>query len=317
MKSPIALLFVTLLLGACARDEANVLVGTLERDRLELIAEANEPIVAVAVKEGDVVKSGATLVELDATIARARLAGLIAQADVAERRLAELVKGPRAQEIREARAAVEAAASAERTAQNEFKRIDDLVERRLLSQSQLDAARAERDRAIAALKQSRAQLDLLIEGTRRESIEQAQAELTRAKAALTEVEMSLSRHTVRAPRDGTIEALPFKLGERPPTGAPVVVMLAGGTPYARIYVPEVRRAELSPGTQVRVTLDGVEREFVGVTRFIAAQAQFTPYYALTQEDRSQLSYLAEIDLIESEAQALPVGIPVQVRVPTR
>jgi len=303
--------------AACSNDEADVLVGTLERDRLELIAEANEPIVAVGVREGDKVAAGARLLVLGTQTAQARLEQAQAAVNVAERRLAELVKGPRAQEIQEARAALEAAASAERTATNEFERVHDLVERRLLSQSELDAVRAQRDAAVSQHRQARARLDLLLEGTRREEIEQAQAELERARAVLTEVETSFTRHTVVAPRAGTIEALPYKLGERPPAGAPVVIMLADGAPYARIYVPETRRTQIAPGSQVRVSVDGAARDYAGTARFIAAQAQFTPYYALTQEDRSRLSFLAEIDLTEPEAQSLPTGIPVQVRLEAR
>lgn len=306
------LALLAFVLGGCADREADVLVGTLERDRLELTAEANEPILSIDVKEGDVVKPGSTLVQLDSHVARAQLDQATAAVAVAERRLAELVKGPRAQEIREARAALQSAASDERTAQNEFGRVSDLVERRLLSQSQLDTARAERDRATAAHTQARARLDLLLEGTRREAIEQAEAEFQRAKSALTALDTRLARHTIVASRPGVIEALPFEVGERPPVGAPVVVMLAEGAPYARIYIPEARRAQVAAGTQLRVRVDGVEREFSGVARFIAAQAQFTPYFALTQDDRSRLSYLAEIDLTEPEARSLPTGIPVQV-----
>jgi HlyD family secretion protein len=50
----------------------------------------------------------------------------------------------------------------------------------------------------------------------------------------------------------------------------------------------------------------------GVVRFVSADAAFTPYYALTQEDRSRLSYLAEIDLPDDAARDIPSGVPVQV-----
>jgi HlyD family secretion protein len=304
--------FAALVVCACANDAPDQLVGTLERDRLELVAEANEPIMAIAVKEGDAVAAGTTLLKLNSATAQARLDQATATVNVAERRLAELVKGPRSQEILEARAALESAISAERTATNEYERVDDLVERRLFSQSQLDAAQAQRDSAVSVHKQARARLNLLLEGTRREAIEQAEAELKGATAALAELQTSLARHTVLAPRAGRIEALPFKLGERPPVGAPVVVLLADGAPYARIYIPETRRAQFAPGSQVRVRVDGSARAYAGVARFISSNAQFTPYYALTQDDRSRLSFLAEIDLTESEAAALPTGIPVQV-----
>jgi HlyD family secretion protein len=47
-------------------------------------------------------------------------------------------------------------------------------------------------------------------------------------------------------------------------------------------------------------------------RYISAQAAFTPYFALTQKDRSHLSYLAEITLAGPAAAELPAGIPVEV-----
>jgi HlyD family secretion protein len=317
MRPSLCMALAALSLAACAREERDVLVGTLERDRLELTAEASEPIIAIEVKEGDAVAAGARLLQLDTHTVQARLNQATAALNAADRRLAELVKGPRAQEIQEARAALEAAASGERTAVNEFLRIDGLVERKLLSQSQLDTGRAQRDSAVSAHKQARARLDLLLEGTRRELIEQAEAERARAQAALAEVETGFARYTVVAPRAGRIEALPFKLGERPPAGAPVVVMLAEGTPYARVYIPEARRSQFPPGANVRVSVDGETRDYAGVARFVSAQAQFTPYYALTRDDRSRLSYLAEIDLPEPEADRLPVGIPVQIRMASR
>jgi HlyD family secretion protein len=315
MKAYVVVTALLLCVACTKRDRDDIIVGTLERDRLELTAEANEPIIEIAVREGDAVVAGTPLLKLSADTARARLDQATAAVSVADRRLAELIKGPRSQEILEARAALESSITAKQTAANDFNRVQDLVARKLLSEAELDATRARRDSAAADHKQASARLNLLLEGTRREAIEQAEAELKRAQAALAEVQTSVARYNVVAPRAGMIEALPFKLGERPPAGAPVVIMLAEGTPYARVHVPETRRAQFAPGTKVEVTVDGIERKYIGIARFVSAQAQFTPYYALTQEDRSRLSYLAEIDLAEPEANALPSGIPVQVALP--
>jgi HlyD family secretion protein len=194
----------------------------------------------------------------------------------------------------------------------EYRRVEDLIERQLVSKSALDQARAQRDSAAGMHKQARARLDLLLEGTRREEIEQAEAAVRQARAALDELRTSAERYTIVAPRAGTIEAIPYKLGERPPVGAPLVVMLADGAPYARVYVPEPRRTQFLGGSRVQVRVDGRDDSFEGVVRFISAQAAFTPYYALTQEDRTRLSYLAEIDLSGASAAQLPTGIPVQV-----
>jgi HlyD family secretion protein len=288
------------------------ILGTLERDRLELIAESNEPIVEIAVREGDAVRAGATLMRQELGSMQARLDQAVAARTVAEHRLAELVKGPRAQEITEARAALEAARSALETETAEYQRAQDLVERKLVSQSTLDQARARRDSAAGTNKQATARLNLLLEGTRIEEVDQAEAALKQAQAALVELQTSAARYVVKAPRAGRVEAIPYKLGERPTAGMPLIVMLADGTPYARVYVPEPLRTRFLPGTHTRVRVDGRDGDLTGVVRFISAEAAFTPYYALTQEDRSRLSYLAEIDLDERAAATVPTGMPVQV-----
>jgi HlyD family secretion protein len=155
-----------LALAACGNDayEGQIL-GTLERDRLELVAESNEPIVEVLVREGDAVQAGATLLRQELGSMRARLDQAVAARNVADRRLAELVKGPRAQEIAEARAALESARSLQETEANEYQRVQDLVSRKLLSQSALDQQRARRDSAAGTNKQATARLNLLLEGT--------------------------------------------------------------------------------------------------------------------------------------------------------
>lgn len=301
-----------LALAACDNAYDGQILGTLERDRLELIAESNEPIVEIAVREGDAVPAGATLLRQELGSMQARLDQAIAARNVAQHRLAELVKGPRAQEIAEARAALDAARSSLETENNEYRRVQDLVERKLLSQSALDQARARRDSAVSANKQATARLNLLLEGTRIEELDQAEAALKQAEAALVELQTRAARYVVKAPRAGRIEAIPYKLGERPAAGTPLIVMLADGTPYARVYVPEPLRTRFLPGTRTRVRVDGREDALTGVVRFISAEAAFTPYYALTQEDRSRLSYLAEIDLDERAAANVPTGMPVQV-----
>ncbi len=309
---------VCVALAGCGGDAYDgQILGTLERDRLELVAESNEPIVEIAVREGDAVAAGATLLRQELGSMQARMDQAIAARNVAERRLAELVKGPRAQEIAEARAAVESARSTLETETNEYQRVQDLVGRKLLSQSALDQARARRDSAVGTNKQAAARLNLLLEGTRVEEVEQAEASLKQAQAALVELQTSAARYVVRAPRAGRVEAIPYKLGERPAAGTPLIVMLADGTPYARVYVPEPLRTQFLPGTQARVRVDGREAALNGIVRFVSAEAAFTPYYALTQEDRSRLSYLAEIDLEESAAAEVPTGMPVQVELAAR
>jgi len=51
----------------------------------------------------------------------------------------------------------------------------------------------------------------------------------------------------------------------------------------------------------------------GTVRWVSTDASYTPYFALTEHDRSRLSYLAEIDL--PDASSLPSGLPLEVDFP--
>ena len=61
------LLLVATGLVAASCDDAGQdrAVGTLERDRIELVAEAHEPIIAIQVSEGDHVAAGQALVAME------------------------------------------------------------------------------------------------------------------------------------------------------------------------------------------------------------------------------------------------------------
>ena len=161
--APLAL-STLLLVAGCAKERPVEVHGTVERDRLELIAESNERIVEIAVHEGDHVQSGAVLVRQEAGTAQPRIDQSRAALLEAQRRLADLEQGPRQREIDEARAALGGAESELQTAQSEYARVQTLVQRKLLSQSNLDQARAARDSARAARDAARARYELLQAG---------------------------------------------------------------------------------------------------------------------------------------------------------
>ena len=300
------------LAAACTRDGQIPAVGTIERHRFEIAATAAEQIVAMPVREGQVVKQGELVAQLDGGSLSANRASVAAQASQLRHRLDELVHGARSEELAQAQAQVAAATAQHDQSAKDYQRLADLLARGLAAQAQVDAQQQLRDSSAAALHSAQAGLELLQHGTRSEQLEQARAALRSAESLLQQQDVLLGRLQLVAPVDGVIEALPFRLGERPPLGAPVVIMLASGVPFARVYIPEPQRAQLHAGQALRVHVDGIARPFEGTLRYIAGEASFTPYYALTQRDRSRLAFLAEIDLPEPSARELPAGVPVEV-----
>lgn len=291
-------------------------LGTLERDRIELSADTNEPVSLILVREGDQVEQGQALLEQSTERVEAALARARADESAALAGLTEAEHGPRAQAITQGRARLVAAASAAATSRHELDRQKSLIERNFSSESTLSIMQGRYDGAVAREDEARAALDELLEGTRNEKIDQARSQYSAATAVVRDLAITLDRATIRSPIAGTIEVVPIELGERPAPGSTVIALLAETPTYARVHIPEVLRARVLPGTAALVRVDGYDEPFRAAVRWIAADASFTPYFALSQSDRTRLSFLAEVDLDIDEATSLPIGIPVQVTFPS-
>jgi HlyD family secretion protein len=287
-------------------------VGTLERHRIELRAERQEPILRLAVLEGARVRRGEVIVELDGRRITAELEQALASRDLQEARLAEVVRGARPEEVERARAQLAEAEAALIEQRPRLVRAREMVSRGVEPQSVLDAARASHAAAEARVLATRAVLEELLNGATVEELDQFEAELAQRRAEVAKLMIDADRMVVKAPRDGTIDALPYKVGDEPPAGSTVAVLLAGGAPFARVYVPAEIRPEVAAGLVVSVSVDGFDQPFSGTVRTVSSEASFTPYFALTERDRGHLAYVAEIDLPDQAAGDLPTGLPVEV-----
>jgi HlyD family secretion protein len=300
-------------LVACQEDAAQHMVGTLERDRVEITVESNEPISAIHVTDGERVNQGSALLNQDPARHQARLAAAQAQRDQAAARLAELQRGPRAENIAEARNRLAAATALTVDAKLNFERDATLFERQLGDAASRDRAQAAYDNFRAREQAERNALEALLNGTTLEELEQTEAALRAMEAAVSQAELDLQRLTLTAPVNGTVDKVWYEVGERPAAGATVAVVLDDARPYARIYVPAEWRTRIVPGLTVDVRVDGFTEPLQGTVAWVSADASFTPYFALTEYDRSRLSYLAEVDV--PGAGHLPSGVPLTVTVP--
>lgn len=307
-----ATVLLALLLAGCSRQPPQAL-GTLEWDRVTLPAPASERIVRIDVREGQQVAAGAPLMQLESAHAESQLAALQAQTAQRDAALSELRHGPRAEDIAQARAALAAAQAQAREAQAYHSRLQPLAPRQLVAAAELDRARAAAQSAQAQVRQAEAALAELLNGSRSEQVAQGEAAVASAEASSAAQSVLLDKLALVAPRAGRVDSLPYKLGDQPAAGAPLVVLLVGEAPYARVYLPQALRNRVQVGDTLRVQLQGqpAGQVFAGRVRMIRSEPVFTPYFALTGQDAERLSYLAEISL-GKEAATLPVGAPVQV-----
>jgi HlyD family secretion protein len=298
---------LALALAGCSGESPHAL-GTLEWDRITLPSPAAERIVSIDVREGQRVRAGEQLLRLEAGRTQSQLAAAQAQARQGSAALAELKAGPRREDIAQSRAAVVAAQAQAIEARANFNRVQSVSAQKLVSVAEVDRARAVMDSAEAQLRVAQQALLERERGTRSEQIAQGEAAAQAASAQADAQRLTLDKLTLVAPRDAQVDSIPYKLGDQAPVGAPLVVLLAGDAPYARVYVPEKLRAGVRVGSTARVYVDGIDRAWQGTVRMIRSEPTFTPYYALTGQDAARLSYLAEVQL-GMDAAGLPAGLP--------
>lgn len=315
-KSPLLIaavgLALALALAGCDTEELPLkIVGQLESDRVEIAADVSEPVIGRAVVEGQAVDVGQILIEQDPARVLSRIAEAEAAANQARARLAELIRGPRKEQIVAAQAEVRGAEDELAFRQKEFARAKQVHERQLASPEALDRATATRNTAQASLDGANARLAELLTGTTVEELRQAEEALSQADARIASLAIDLARHRTAAPVAGVIDSLLFEIGERPLAGQALAVLLPGAQPHARVFIPESIRVSVTPGTRARILVDGLNQPVDGIVRWVSSEASFTPYFALTERDRGRLTYMAKIDLDFSQRR-LPDGVPVEV-----
>ena len=310
----VVFILISLVITACSDSNEGVALGTLERERVIHPATTNEILIDLPVSAGQLVEKGQVIAKFDAELQQAIVAKAQAQLAQATAFLEKTLNGARPEEVAAASAKVAAANAAYTQSEANFRRAKTLVKDKLASQETLDSATAARDETFANLESAKQNLNELTNGSRVEDINSAKAQVQAAEAELKVQQKYLSDLTIKAMRAGRVDNLPWHVGERVTKGSPVVIIQANSAPYARVYIPEPYRAKLNQGMTLTVRVDGIDKDIQGELTWIASEPAFTPFYALNQEERARLMYLAEVTLPISENN-LPTGVPAQVIMP--
>ena len=218
------------------RPELARISGFIEADEIRLGSRVGGRVARVHVEEGQRVRKGDVLVELEPfdlleleQEAEAQLSGQTSglrppagrfcaeeQAQAKARvgqlqaRLELLVNGPRPQEKEAAKAQLTVAESTLKLAQQNHARVAGLFEKRAAPREQFDEATEKLQAALAMVVVRQQELSLLEAGTRREDIDRARAELEEAQQALALTSAGYRPQEVaaaKAARDATQAAL--------------------------------------------------------------------------------------------------------------
>ena len=274
--SVLLLLALSILSSSCS-DRKNAVSGTIEVDEAHVGPRMAGRVEKIFSQEGDRLKEGQIIAQLEASELRARRDLAAAQIESA---------------IRDADAAA---------AQLEFLRADAKRQKDLLARKVVSPNDAERADSLSK--------------TQEKNLEAAQMKVIQARAQLADIEAQLKEMQVVAPAESILEVLSVKVGDVLPANGEVATLLLPQHLWVRVYVPEPWLGKIKLAEQVRVRVDSFPgTDFPGEVEQINRQAEFTPRNVQTVEDRIRQVFGVKIRLPNNDDR-LRAGMAADVYFP--
>jgi HlyD family secretion protein len=246
--------------------------GRIEVERVDIATKAAGRVAEIRVREGDFVEKGTVVARMDVADLLAQLAAARASS---RRSLQGIGKAKAELGSREADLKLHEVA-VRRSLQ---------LSRGVLSEAEIDKRTAERDIAKAAVTGAVA------------GIADAEAARDAAEAQVNLIQVNIDDMTLTAPVAGRVEYRLVQPGEIVAAGGRVVTLLDVSDVFMTVFLPTSEVGRVSLGSEARIVLDAASQYVVPATvSFVAGEAQFTPKYVETRNEREKLMYRVKLKI---------------------
>jgi len=231
--------------------------------RISIAAETTGRVNAIPVSEGQTVKRGQLLIQLNDLDERASLAqaaAAVGQAEAKLRQLHEVALPAASQTLKQAQTNAE-------QAKKQYERTRDLQARGFFSQAQLDEAKRNYD--VIASQVSAARLQVKSNQQAGSDLAVAAATVAQANASLRLAQVKLNEDSILAPADGTLISRSVESGDIVQPGKELMVLAANGETQFSVQLDEKNLAKLALGQKVLGSADAyADQRFDAVVSYI-------------------------------------------------
>lgn len=287
------------------------LTGHIEATETNLGFKVPGKIRAIHFEEGQWIKAGQVVAELEADDLRQEVAAAEARLRAAQANMEKLVSGYRPQEVREAQAAVAQAKADFVDKERDFRRMENLFARKVVTAQVRDRSEAACLMAKEALRRAQEKYDLMKSGFRREDVDQGRAELTQAQAALELARTRLGYATITSPANTVVLVRPAEPGQVVAVGGTVLTAGDLDNVWFEGWIPETDLARVRHGQKAVVTTDTYPgKTYPAWVSYISSKAEFTPKTVETFKERVTLVYRTKIR-VDNPNYELKPGMPAE------
>jgi HlyD family secretion protein len=278
--------------------DPEVMQGQVEVSEYRVSSKVPGRILELRVKEGDYVKVGDTLAIIDAPEVRAKME----QAQGAERAASALElkaqNGAREEQIRGAFQVLQQAKAGLEIAEKSYNRVQRLFDEGVMSAQKRDEVYAQYKAMEAQCKAAQSQYDMAVNGARREDKLAAQAQVSRAKGAVNEVNSYINETVQTAQKEGEVSAIYPKVGELVGTGSPIMTISMMDDLWGTFNVREDQLNGMNVGTEFTAFVPAFNKDIKMKVYYMKDQGS----YAVWKATKANGQY----DLKTFEVKARPV-----------
>ena len=226
IKALIILIAVILIVSIAGifilRPEPLLWQGEVEATEVRVSGKVPGRIELFLVEEGQQVQKGDTLVLLNSPEIEAKLQQAAAVEKLASAQQQKAMGGARKQQIEAAYEQWKRAEAGAEIARKTFDRIQNLFDKNVVPAQKRDEAEANLKASEALSRAAKSQYDLAVAGAQKEDKDAAEALLSQAQGAVSEVEAYMKETCLLSPITGEISDIFPKQGELVGTGAPIM-----------------------------------------------------------------------------------------------
>jgi HlyD family secretion protein len=278
--------------------DPEVMQGQVEVSEYRVSSKVPGRILEIRVKEGDYVKVGDTLAILDAPEVRAKMEQARGAENAAAAIELKAQNGARKEQIQGAFQVLQQAMAGLEIAEKSYQRVQRLFDEGVLSAQKRDEVYAQYKAMEAQCKAAQSQYDMAVAGARQEDKLAAQAQVSRARGAVHEVNSYLGETVQVAQMEGEVSTIYPKVGELVGTGSPIMTISMMNDLWGTFNVREDQLNGLQVGSEITAFVPAFNKDIKMKVYFMKDQGS----YAVWKATKANGQY----DLKTFEVKARPV-----------
>ncbi len=308
----IAPFVLLLMLLGCSGDGRNSKIeatGTIESTNVTISSKTIGEIQTIVADEGEQVSVGDTILVIDHEALGFQLEQAMAGEKIARAQLALMLKGARVEDLKQAEEMKKQAEINFNLAKSDFERYSQLWENKSITQKQYEDISGRYQVALAQLTSAKENYAKVKKIFRAEEIEQAQATVAKAGAAVALLQKNIRDCYIISPIDGFVIKKFVEVGETVSPMSSLVKVSNLATVNLIIYVSEVELGNVKLGQQAEITIDAFpDKKYPGTVIYISPEAEFTPKNIQTKDERTKLVFAVKIKITNNNFELKP-GMP--------